>query len=180
MKKNIRRWLALCLALVLVFSLTVVAAAATTASLSFSDVTGAYTITMTRGSQSNKVTAIPNATGFGHTYGYLTALTEQVDYNVTHTVSITSYYAPKLETLLGEVGLRKSCKAIGNTGPNFFVVNANQPTGTYKLAVGFECYNAPWTLVLDEPYSGTANTGESGTVSKAPVGDWYITILKVS
>ena len=135
---------------------------------------------MTKGSQSNKVKAIPNATGFGHTYGYLTALTEQVDYNVTHTVSITSYYAPKLETLLGEVGLRKSCKAIGNTGPNFFVVNANQPTGTYKLAVGFECYNAPWTLVLDEPYSGTANTGESGTVSKAPVGDWYITILKVS
>ena len=135
---------------------------------------------MTRGSQSNKVTAIPNATGFGHTYGYLTALTDQVHYDVTHTVSITSYYAPKLETLLGEVGLRKSCKAIGNTGPNFFVVNANQPTGTYKLAVGFECYNAPWTLVLDEPYSGTANTGESGTVSKAPVGDWYITILKVS
>ena len=177
MKKNNRRWLALCLALVLVFSMAVVASAA---SLSFSDVTGAYTITMTKGSQSDKVKAIPNATGFGHTYGYLTALTEQVVYNVTHTVSITSYYAPQLETLLGQVGLRKSYTATGNTGPNFFVVNANQPTGTYKLAVRFECYNAPWTLVLDEPYSGTANTGESGTVSKAPIGDSYVTILKVS
>ena len=179
MKKNVRRWLALCLALVLVFSLVVVASAATTASLSFTNITGAYTITMTKGSDVDKVKDVPNSPRYQHTYGTLTAIQAPAGLSVTHAVSLTSPYEAPLETLLGRVGLKKYHTVEIEEDTNFSI-QTNQATGTYILRATFECNNASWTLVLDEPYSGMADPGRSETISSAPRGVCHIELVKVS
>ena len=180
MKKNNRRWLALCLALALVFSLFVVASAATTASLSFTNITGAYTITMTKGSDVDKVKDVPNSPRYQHTYGTLTSILPPQGLSVTHVVSLTTPYEAPLETLLGRVGLRKSHIVNINTGNTDFQIEQTEATGTYILRATFECNNAPWTLVLDEPYSGMADPGRSETISSAPRGVCHIELVKVS
>lgn len=179
MKKNVRRWLALCLALALVFSLTVVAAAATTASLSFSDITGAYTITMTKGAATTKVKDVPNSPRYQHTYGTLTAIQPPQGLSVTHTVQLTDF-AAQLSTLIVRVGLMRSFTVNVNEGNTNFRIEPNQATGTYILKATFNCNNAPWTLVLDEPYSNSANPGYSDTVSSAPNGVCTIKLVKVN
>ena len=179
MKKNNRRWLALCLALALVFSLVVVASAATTASLSFTNVTGAYTITMTKGAATTKVKDVPNSPRYQHTYGTQTSIQPPQGLSVTHTVSLTTPYEAPLETLLGRVGLKKYHTVQVNHNSNCDIL-PNQATGTYILKATFHCNNASWTLVLDEPYSGMADPGRSETISSAPSGYCTIKLVKVN
>ena len=180
MKKNVRRWLALCLALVLMLSLAVVAAAATTASLSFTNITGAYTITMTKGTAVNKVKDVPNSPRYQHTYGTLTAIQAPAGLSVTHVVSLTSPYEAPLETLLDRVGLKKFHTESVKSGSTYYYIEPTDATGTYALKATFKCNNAPWTLVLDEPYSGMADPGRSETISSAPTDECYIELVKVS
>ena len=180
MKKNNRRWLALCLALALVFSLVVVAAAATTASLSFTNVTGAYTITMTKGARNDKVKDVPNSPRYQHTYGTETVIQPPQSLNVSHAVSLTSPYEAPLESLLGRIDLMKSHVVNVREGNTEFRIKTNQATGTYILRATFECNNASWTLVLDEPYSGLADPGRSETISSARRGVCHIELVKVS
>ena len=180
MKKNVRRWLALCLALALVFSLVVVASAATTASLSFTNATGAYTITMTKGAATTKVKDVPNSPRYQHTYGTQTSILPPQGLSVTHVVSLTTPYEAPLETLLGRVGLRKSHVVDVSSEYPGFRIEPNQATGTYILKATFHCNNASWTLVLDEPYSGMADPGRSETISSAPSVVCTIKLVKVN
>ena len=178
MKKNNRRWLALCLALALVFSLVVVASAA---SNTFTYDGGSYTATVTKGTSNDKKVVIPNATPFEHTYGNITPHMDNRDFNITHSASVFSPFASQIYNLLGEVGLQRSCTANDSTGNIYYYAEVYDATGTYKLGIRFKCYRAAWSVLLEMPSAtGTTYPDSSDTIDNAPDGPWYIEPIKVS
>lgn len=177
MKKNNRRWLALCLALALVFSLTVVAAAASK-TITFEG--GRYIVNATKGSLTAIKKAMPNALRFEHTYGNVTPVLDPRNFSVRHDASVASDFSSHILSLLPSLGLKQSQIASGSTGNIYYYAEVYDATGTYCLGVRFEGYTVPWSVLLDMPSAtGVTYPDEFGTISCAPTGNWRIEPVKV-
>ena len=178
MKKNIRRVLSICLAVVLMLSMAVVASAA---SVYYNYDGGLYKITVTKGSRNDFVKVIPGATSFEHTYGNVTPHMDNRAYSETIRIGVPNIFTTQVLVLLDREGLRSSCTAEGNTGNIYYYAEVYDATGTYKLGVRIEAYRATWAIELDTPSStGTNYPSSSGSYEQAPTGRWFIEPMKVA
>ena len=177
MKKNIRRLLALALTLALMFSLAVVASAASK-TITFEG--GRYIVNASKGTLTEKGIQIENALRFQHTYGNVTPVLDPRDYSVTYSASVTSDFSSHILSLLPSLGLKQSHTESGETGNIFYYAEVYDATGTYCLGVVFEGYTVPWSVLLDMPSTtGATYPDEFGTISCAPTGNCWIEPVKV-
>lgn len=150
MKKNIRRWLALALALVLVFSMAVTASAASKLITKNGTTYMLYLNKLWR----SDVFISPNTTSVQHTSGNVTPMywggSIPFEYDMDAD-PIPNYYLSDIEQLMAQDNLAYS---VGDSSGAYFddqwyYVEADQPSGTYWLDLRVPCYRAEWGLTED-------------------------------
>ena len=177
MKKNIRRVLSICLAVVLMLSMAVIASAASK-TVTFEG--GRYIVNASKGTITAKKKPMPNALRFEHTYGNVTPILDNRNFTVTHSVTVSSDFSSHILSLLPSLGLKQSQVASGSTDNICYYAEGDDATGTYCLGVRFEGYTVPWSVLLDMPSAtGATYPDEFGTISCVPTGIWRIEPVKV-
>ena len=168
MKKNVRRWLALCLALALVFSLFVVASAATK-TFTYGGMSYTASLTKTSGSKTVKYILIgsnqvQHISGGVDTpmYGPGVDFTYRLD---AQNLPSGTFYASYVTSLLSQEGLRTSYTASWD-GDVWHHVEPDKPSGTYRWAVKIYYYDTSWEVRTDNQIL------YGGTINKAPEGIW--------
>ena len=143
MKKNVRRLLALCLALGLMLSMAVVASAA---SKTFTHGETSYTAVLTKDPSVKTVThMIPGSTRVEHIsdgvdtpmYGPGASFSFKLD---AQNVPTGSFYAPYISDLMSQINLKKTYTATWNGINNYLYVEPYKPSGTYQWAVKMYYY----------------------------------------
>ena len=178
MKKNNRRWLALCLALALVFSMAVMASAA---SKTITLDGGRYIVNVTRGSRNNVNKVISASPIKSHTFGNLTGFYGGLSYNFTcSATSVSSPFASHILSLYGDVNLLQSISISGTVPNAWYYTDRGDASGNYQLGISFTCFDAEWSVLLDMPSTTAPSYPDSwGTAYHAPTTEWKIKPVKV-
>ena len=178
MKKNIRRVLSICLAVVLMLSMAVIASAASK-TITFEG--GRYIVNVTRGSRNNVNKAISASPIKAHTYGNLTGFYGGLSYNFTCSATpVTSPFASHILSLYGDANLLQSISISGTVPNTWYYTDRSDASGNYQLGISFTCFDAEWSVLLDMPSTIAPSYPDSwGTAYHAPTSEWKIKPVKV-
>ena len=173
MKKNVRRWLALCLALVLVLSMAVMASAA---SMTFTQGGVTYTIAAYRSNRNDIKTKV-DSTGHPHFYGNPTGVWLSGTYSARREAGIggnIGVYVDYLHNVMNSEGIMDEYTANYQTNGEWIYMDPDLATGTYYLKMKLKCYNGTWTLSegISLASAGAEVTSSGGSITSAPTGEW--------
>lgn len=184
MKKNIRRGLALCLALVLAFTVPVSASAASRL-VTRNGTT--YMMYLNKLWRSDVIIPYYDTISVEHVQGMPTQISYSgvIDFEYHMDCdTIPPWCLQNVEEMMLEEDLFYSAGSAGGTYINdVFVIDPDQPSGTYWLCVRVWCYRAEWGFSEDLMLTSAQNTARSvpdgGTFYHVPMrgsgmGKWTV------